>query len=315
TGVGTAVGAAVGGSSGALTGYNVDRFNRQLHPDEKALAKKVLEDARRRGIVNQDGSPVSIDQIENAMRSANNSTYGETAWTGMVVPLNADTKAKEIYDSTGMHVFVDTSGNKYLVQDAAMLSPPPDALRDLIMASTGGGSSPYSWNVPSSESMGLPSPDLLKNQGNGPFGTGWNTGENSAGILNSDPRNRPIISLQAGFHLPITPGVGLGPNFSYTVNDREMSIKPDVALGTIYDIGANIGISGDSKYSGPSVVNVGFGKYLGIQITPSNSVAWGEKSWISPGRYFNGVSFGIGLGVSSPVNVTVDPTYQYQNGR
>ncbi|RSD19131.1 hypothetical protein EIZ52_10595 [Pandoraea apista] len=40
TGVGTAVGAAVGGSSGAFTGYNVDRFNRQLHPDEYAMAKK-----------------------------------------------------------------------------------------------------------------------------------------------------------------------------------------------------------------------------------------------------------------------------------
>ncbi|AIU26154.1 hypothetical protein LV28_05995 [Pandoraea pnomenusa] len=33
TGVGTAVGAAVGGSSGAFAGYNVDRFNRQLHPN------------------------------------------------------------------------------------------------------------------------------------------------------------------------------------------------------------------------------------------------------------------------------------------
>ncbi|WP_331694680.1 hemagglutinin repeat-containing protein [Pandoraea sputorum] len=44
TGVGTAVGAAVGGSSGAFTGYNVDRFNRQLHPQEteviSALAKE-----------------------------------------------------------------------------------------------------------------------------------------------------------------------------------------------------------------------------------------------------------------------------------
>ncbi|ALR35853.1 hypothetical protein LV28_25050 [Pandoraea pnomenusa] len=39
TGVGTAVGAAVGGGSGAFAGYNVDRFNRQLHPDERTWAK------------------------------------------------------------------------------------------------------------------------------------------------------------------------------------------------------------------------------------------------------------------------------------
>ncbi|WP_150624942.1 hemagglutinin repeat-containing protein [Pandoraea captiosa] len=51
TGVGTAVGAAVGGSSGAFTGYNVDRFNRQLHPDEKkairAKANGDKEEERR----------------------------------------------------------------------------------------------------------------------------------------------------------------------------------------------------------------------------------------------------------------------------
>ncbi|MCI3207171.1 hemagglutinin [Pandoraea capi] len=35
TGLGTAVGAVAGGSSGAFTGFNTDRFNRQLHPDEK----------------------------------------------------------------------------------------------------------------------------------------------------------------------------------------------------------------------------------------------------------------------------------------
>ncbi|QDX22357.1 hypothetical protein FP568_14600 [Pandoraea pnomenusa] len=45
TGVGTAVGAAVGGSSGAFTAYNVDRFNRQLHSDEKkAIADKANGD-------------------------------------------------------------------------------------------------------------------------------------------------------------------------------------------------------------------------------------------------------------------------------
>ncbi|APD13316.1 hypothetical protein RO07_11760 [Pandoraea pulmonicola] len=41
TSVGTAVGAAAGGSSGAFTGYNVDRFNRQLHPTEE----KAIHDA------------------------------------------------------------------------------------------------------------------------------------------------------------------------------------------------------------------------------------------------------------------------------
>ncbi|MCA7926841.1 hemagglutinin repeat-containing protein, partial [Burkholderia cenocepacia] len=38
----TGAGAAVGGESGAFSGYNVDRFNRQLHPDEK---KAILDKA------------------------------------------------------------------------------------------------------------------------------------------------------------------------------------------------------------------------------------------------------------------------------
>ncbi|RQR49426.1 hemagglutinin, partial [Burkholderia sp. Bp9126] len=36
----TGAGAAVGGEAGAFSGYNVDRFNRQLHPDEK----KAIQD-------------------------------------------------------------------------------------------------------------------------------------------------------------------------------------------------------------------------------------------------------------------------------
>lgn len=39
-GIGTAVGGAVGGSSGAFTGFNTDRYNRQLHEDEKAAIRK-----------------------------------------------------------------------------------------------------------------------------------------------------------------------------------------------------------------------------------------------------------------------------------
>ncbi|MEX3857196.1 hemagglutinin repeat-containing protein [Paraburkholderia sp. BR10923] len=43
--IATGAGGAVGGESGAFSGYNVDRFNRQLHPEEKtAIAKQVNGD-------------------------------------------------------------------------------------------------------------------------------------------------------------------------------------------------------------------------------------------------------------------------------
>ncbi|MGF6300845.1 hypothetical protein OKW43_000699 [Paraburkholderia sp. WC7.3g] len=44
--IATGAGAAVGGNAGAVSGYNVDLFNRQLHPDEKkAIADKANGDA------------------------------------------------------------------------------------------------------------------------------------------------------------------------------------------------------------------------------------------------------------------------------
>ncbi|WP_244131037.1 hypothetical protein [Burkholderia gladioli] len=42
----TGAGGGVGGESGAFSGYNVDRFNRQLHPEEKTLAKQLADKSK-----------------------------------------------------------------------------------------------------------------------------------------------------------------------------------------------------------------------------------------------------------------------------
>jgi filamentous hemagglutinin len=173
-------GAVVGGASGAMTGAATERFNRQLHPEEKSLAKKIATDAKARGITNSDGSPITAAQVENAMRSADNSQYGETIKTGMVVPLNANTKAGDVYDTTGMKIVSDGAGNNYLVQDPSMLSSASDALRGLIRQNTGGANSPYSWNVLSPEA-GQAGVSSVTNSSS-PFAPGWNTGEYSAGL-------------------------------------------------------------------------------------------------------------------------------------
>lgn len=78
------------------------------------------------------------------MRAADNSQYGEFAATVVVVPLNANTPAGAVYDTTGMKLETDSTGN-YLVQDQSMLATPSKALQDLITQNTGGASSPYSW--------------------------------------------------------------------------------------------------------------------------------------------------------------------------
>ncbi|AOI61455.1 hypothetical protein WI26_27505 [Burkholderia diffusa] len=62
----TGAGAAVGGESGAFSGYNVDRFNRQLHEDSKAkeltLAKKLATES---------GGKYTVEQIVDQMAQMN----------------------------------------------------------------------------------------------------------------------------------------------------------------------------------------------------------------------------------------------------
>ncbi|WP_153074165.1 polymorphic toxin type 22 domain-containing protein [Paraburkholderia bonniea] len=154
----------------------LDRFNRQLHDNEKNKAKQIERATAAQGIKNADGSPITAAQIENAMRAANNSQYGELVATDAVVSLNANTPQDAVYDATRMKFVADRSGN-YLVQDVSMLATPPKSIRDLIAQSTGGKDSPYSWNPESA-----PVAAKSKIDDRGPFGPGWNTGEYSAGF-------------------------------------------------------------------------------------------------------------------------------------
>jgi filamentous hemagglutinin len=57
--IATGAGAAVGGNAGAFEGYNVDRFNRQLHPEEKTLAKRIAD---------KSGGQYTQAQVEDQLR-------------------------------------------------------------------------------------------------------------------------------------------------------------------------------------------------------------------------------------------------------
>jgi hypothetical protein len=84
-----AIGAAAGGGAGATTALNGDRYNRQLHPDERVLAKELA--------AKSDGR-FTVEQIEDAMRMSGNSALRETALTGFLVDIN---QSNEIYDTVG----------------------------------------------------------------------------------------------------------------------------------------------------------------------------------------------------------------------
>jgi filamentous hemagglutinin len=154
---------------------NAYRINRQLHPQEKSKAQQIADQAKAQGLTNPDGSPTTAAQIENAMRAASNSQYGEYASTGVAVPLNANTPKSAVYDRTGMKLVTDSMRN-YLVQDPSTLATPSTALQNLITQSTGGASSPYSWGTSTSQAA-APKIDRY-----GPFSPSFNTGEYSTGL-------------------------------------------------------------------------------------------------------------------------------------
>ena len=301
---GAVVGGALGGSAGAISGaggaLGADLYNRQLHPAEKSLAQKMAADAKARGITNPDGSPITVDQIENAMRSADNSQYGETITTGMVVPLNGNTKSGQLYDTTGMLVTNDGAGNNYLVQNPSMFGAASDTLRNLIQQDSGGANSPYSWNVPSPQSAqgsgGAPRVDP-----NGPFSPGWNTGENSAGFV-SDRSPTTAIGIN------VSTGTGYTWQGGFAVNLGQNGSLPTFAAysspgGTVgSDFGPALsftqvkGNAGDNFAGQSTSVNAGFTVVRGS--VEAGAIYDGDNNLVG-----GSVSFGL----KSPLPVYVGP--------
>ncbi len=189
-----------------------------------------------------------------------------------------------------------------LIQNMESIPKPSQDLITFIQQNT---DNTYNWN--------LPVPNQLGTISNSPFLPKWNTGDYSSGFQRLNVDSLPSVTVQAGFHLPISPGVAVGPNFSYGTNSGSPTVSPDVALGSIADAGVNIGLYGDSRYSSPVTINFGLGKYLGVQITPSNATSWLDRQWYYPNRYINGISLGLGIGISTPINASTDPSYQYQD--
>ncbi|OLL31544.1 filamentous hemagglutinin [Burkholderia sp. SRS-W-2-2016] len=262
----TGAGAVVGGEAGAFAGYNVDRFNRQLHPEEKAKAQQIAADAAAQGITNPDSSPITAAQIEDAMRAADNSQYEEYTSTGIVVPLNADTPTNAVYDTTSMNLVTDSTGH-YLMQDASILATPSKAVQDLITQSTGDASSPYSWGTSSAQAA-TPKVDPY-----GPFSPGFNTGDYSAGF---------------GEY-----GRGLAPDYA-TIGSGSLSASADLSVnlhdGTTY-------AAGGITQSNPGSISV---KPGGVA-----SLGWifGDRTGAGTNSFMNGDGVQGFISVPTPFNV------------
>jgi hypothetical protein len=241
----TAIGGAVGGGAGAATALQGDQYNRQLHPDEIALAKTLADES---------GGIYTQQQIEDAMRLSGNSQYGEYAQEGLLVPIAS---SSQIYDAGASWVLLpDSSGNAaYLMQQLpSQISPD---LAGYILSNTGGTSSPYGWKP---ELQGLPAakepyipylaiiPDYVSVNGGG-LGLGgsialnMHTGQMYVGGSGSAPVV-PGASFAAGW-LPNNLGQLSGVSATNT-RDFLTGASFDASACAILCLGANHAYGGDT---------------------------------------------------------------------
>jgi filamentous hemagglutinin len=118
----------VGGTAGAMTAVTVDANNRQLHPDEKALAKQLAR---------KSGGKYTAEQIEEQMRGMSMTRNGVTevgvadVVVGAVVPS----------DNAGTWVYVgSTQDGKPIIMQK--LADEDAALRTFIVRNTTGSEVP-----------------------------------------------------------------------------------------------------------------------------------------------------------------------------
>jgi filamentous hemagglutinin len=123
--IATGAGAAVGGGAGAFGAYNVDRFNRQLHPEEVTLAKQIAD---------KSGGKYTQAQVEDQLRIMGVSVKGASesgAPTTLIGQTPTDSGAQWISAGT------TADGKPILTQVTAQADP---QLQSYILANYNGAS-------------------------------------------------------------------------------------------------------------------------------------------------------------------------------
>ncbi|VVE58680.1 filamentous hemagglutinin [Pandoraea horticolens] len=82
TGVGTAVGAAAGGSSGAFTGFNTDRYNRQLSQDQYDKARQYKKIVAQKLHISEEEAEGRIvaEMLRNSDKKTSDASGGIMDW-------------------------------------------------------------------------------------------------------------------------------------------------------------------------------------------------------------------------------------------
>jgi hypothetical protein len=113
-----------------MTANNAVVNNRQLHVDERVLARNLAA---------KSGGRFTVEQIENALRNSGNTAKGEGVDEGMVV------RAEEERYDKGAVFESGEQGSGTIVQELPNQGQVNADLASFIVANTGGSSSPYGW--------------------------------------------------------------------------------------------------------------------------------------------------------------------------
>ena len=92
-----------------VTATNVDANNRQLHPQEKELAKVLFEKAKKQGWKRADGKSYTLQEIEDALRWANSTKYNEKYNDDVTIRVGNNAKGaaidKVMYDTVNKNTY------------------------------------------------------------------------------------------------------------------------------------------------------------------------------------------------------------------
>jgi len=72
------------------------------------------------------------------------------------------------------------------------------------------------------------------------------------------------LGFNAGAHVPVAPGVALGPNFTWSDDPSFDSVKNEAEFGAVFDFGISAGLDWSAGRNPGGTIGIGTGKYLGI---------------------------------------------------
>jgi filamentous hemagglutinin len=253
--IATGAGAAVGGDVGAFSGYNVDRYNRQVHEDSKAkeqtLAKKLADES---------GGKYTEQDIENQMARMDLTVNGQTESGGVRVATGVQPQDGTDWQPYG----VNQAGQQVWAQ---ILGPGDPDLQTYIANGARGSGLSYQATTTGSNPGLVRAPDFVNFQidyfvgsawgtftrdGNAFFGTGVNmafpnpvqaSASITAGWLNQ-------TTVRPGQTNNFAGGYAGGTTGAYGVFGGGMMYSPGNGAATIMGVGGGVSAGKNTNIGG-----------------------------------------------------------------